>query len=72
MAQLRSNFPFQWKLRGTVCIVVPANLSDLYALNFGPLLTKIRKEFGGVELLFPSLAWQDQHLKDGHSPQTTL
>lgn len=46
LAQVQTNFPFQWGSRGIsyLGITIPSNLSNLYTLNYLPLLTQLRKE----------------------------
>lgn len=46
LAQVKTNFSFQWSSRGIsyLGITIPSNLSNLYTLNYLPLLTQLRKE----------------------------
>lgn len=46
LTQVQANFPFQWSPRSIsyLGITIPANLSELYTLNYLPLLGRLRRE----------------------------
>lgn len=61
MASLRSNYSFQWQTKGIsyLGVTIPVNLSNLFSLNYAPLLTRLQKdmaEWGG----------------SGHPPQAAI
>lgn len=57
MSTLKSNFSFQWQTKGVsyLGVIMPSNLSNLFPLNYVPLLSRIQKdleEWGGSSLLW--------------------
>lgn len=53
MSSLRLNYSFQWQVRGISNwgVIIPANLSNLFSLNYVPLLSRIGKELEAWEVL---------------------
>lgn len=45
LTSLKGNFPFQWQMRSISYLgtAIPRCISEIYALNFSPLLTKLRR-----------------------------